>query len=201
MRVPAPGAPVQVAPGEAAVFGRIRVFDREDEITPWQRDLDEIVLEDPIIRLALFEVESGRRHIDVPVSPDGRFEWIVPAGTYLLYHTPSVEPPYNEPLAAFQVSAGPDPVDLGELLVGISVDRPLFSNELATYTLSNVDAAQGNADTAAAFEQLHPGTSQIRQGTFIVDPELGRLFAHYSPEDAARILARHGVEIDHGSER
>jgi hypothetical protein len=195
VRTPEPGAPVRAAAGEAIVFGRVRVFELGHELTPWKREHTEILAEDPVIRLALFHVESERKRPDVPISAEGRFAWILPAGTYLLYHTPSIEPPFNEPLAAFQVTSGPDPVDLGELRLAISVDRPL-SWRLATYTLLNVAASAGSGETAASFLRLHPGTNPVRQGAFVVDPELGGLFTNWSRRACARILVRHGVEMD-----
>jgi hypothetical protein len=183
--------------GEGVVFGRIRVFDRGLEITPWKRELSEILAEDPVMDLALFQVESGRKRPDVPISADGGFIWILAPGTYLVYHTPSVDPPFNEPLAAFQVAPGPEPTNLGELRLLISADRPL-SRELATYTLSDVGASPGSDESAAPFLRLHPGTTSVRQSAFVVDPELSGLFSNWSRERCARILARHGVRIPQG---
>ena len=194
VRSPEPGAAARVAPGEGIVIGSIRVSDRGIEITPWKRELDEILSEDPVIHLALFHIESGRKRPDVAVSPDGRFEWILPVGTYLLYHTPSVDPPFNEPLAAFRVTPGSQPCDLGELDLDVSVDRQL-SWKLATYSLLGVETSEGNGETVAWYLARHPGTEGIRQGAFVVDPELGGLFSHWSREACARILARHGMEI------
>jgi hypothetical protein len=185
---------VRVEAGEGLVFGRVRVFELGYEITPWSREATELLAEDPEIRLALLHVESGRKRPDVPIAVDGRFEWILPAGTYLLYHTPSLEPPLNEPLAAFQAEPGPDPNDLGELELAISVDRPSTS-ELARYALLGVEARAGNGETAAAFLQRYPGSSPIRQGAVVVDPQLGGLFANWSRAACARILGRHGMEI------
>ena len=191
-----PGADeIEPATGnEAVVIGRVRTFDRGIEIDPWVVDPSELAAEEPVVRLALFEVESGRRRLYPPMGGGGRFAWILPAGTYLLYHTPSVEPPFNEPLAAFQVDAGPAPLDLGELDVLLSVDRPL-SWELATYTLLNVRASPPTPESAAWFLEGHPGTLPVRQGAFVVDPELYGLFTHWSRSACARILARHGVEL------
>lgn len=200
VRTPESGVPVRVAAEEGIVFGRVRVFELGHELTPWKRELTEILAEDPAISLALFHVESGRKRPDVPISAEGGFEWILPAGTYLLYHTPSFDPPFNEPLAAFQVTPGSDLVDLGELRLAISVDRPL-SWRLATYTLLSVEASAGNGETAALFLRLHPGTNPVRQGVFVVDPELGGLFTNWSRKACARILARHGVEINLSEEK
>lgn len=176
------------------MFGRVRVFELGREITPWSREAVEILAEDPEIPLALLHVESGRKRPDVSISPDGRFAWILPAGTYLLYHTPSIEPPLNEPLAAFQVEPGANPNDLGELELAIGVDRP-FSSTPASYSLLGVAARPGDRASAAAFLQRFPGSSPVRAGAVVVDPELGGLFANWSREACARILGRHGMEI------
>jgi hypothetical protein len=191
---------VRVAAGEGVVFGRVRVFELGQELTPWKREFTEILAEDPDIRLALFHVESGRKRAHVPLASEGRFEWILPSGTYLLYHTPSIDPPFNEPFCAFQVSHTSDPVDLGEVRLAISVSRPLAAT-LATYSLLGVEARTGDAESAASFLQRHPGTPPVRQGGFIVDPELGGLFTSWSREACERILARHGVALDRPEER
>ena len=194
VQTPEPGIPVRLAEGEGIVFGQLRVFDRGIEFNEWKLEPGEINAEKPRMRLSLFHVESGRKAIDLTIPSDGRFEWIIPAGTYLLYHTPSIEPPYNEVLAAFQVSADSDPVDLGVLLLNISVDRPL-SMDLATYSLLGVDELPPSAESAAWFRARHPDVTSIQPGVFIVDPALHRLFSNYSRAACARILSRHGIEI------
>jgi hypothetical protein len=194
VRTPEAGAPASCSAGEGIVFGRVRVFELGYEIDPWKRELSEIIAEKPVIELALFHVDSGRKRPDVPIAAEGRFEWILPAGTYLVYHTPSVDPPCNEPLAAFQVADGSDPLDLGELRLSVSVDRPL-SWELATYTLAGIDTREASAETNAWFRQRHPGTSSVRSGAFATDPELGGLFGNWSREQCARVLARHGLVV------
>jgi len=177
------------------VFGRVRVFESGRELSPWKVEPIEILLEDPVIRLALFHVDSGRKRPDAPLSPEGRFEWILPAGTYLLYHTPSIEPPFNEPLAAFQVGPGSGPVDLGELRLKVSVDRRL-SWRLATYTVLTAEAHAGDAEDVALFLRRHPRSSAVQHAALAVDPELGGLFTNWSREACARVLARHGITID-----
>lgn len=194
VRSPESGARLEIAAGEALVFGRVRCFDRGHEFDPWTREVSEILVEKPVVKLALFQVETGKKRPDVPIETRGAFEWIVPAGTYLVYHTPTVDPPYNEPLAAFQVRAGEAPIDLGELWLDLSVDRAL-SAELATYTLIAVDARPATAESAAELARRHPGSSAARSGAWIVDPELRRLFENWSVEACARVLARHGVEL------
>jgi len=195
VRTPGRGEAPDPGPGEGIVIGRLRVFEHGLELTPWKRELDEILWEDPVIRLALLHVDSGRKRPDVPLSDEGRFAWILPAGTYLLYHTPSVDPPFNEGIAAFQVSAGSDPIDLGELHLAIAVFRPL-SWELASYTLSHAEACAGSDEGVASFRRLHPGAYTVRKGSFVVDPDLSGLLSDWSREFCARILARHGLELE-----
>jgi hypothetical protein len=194
VRVPEAGDPVRLETGERLVCGRVRLFDRGTEFDPWTVRLGEILAEEPVVRFALFQVESGRKRPNVPVARQGRFEWILPAGTYLIYHTPTVTPPFNEPLAAFQIQRGSDPVDLGELLINVSVDRPL-SRDVATYTLLSVEARPSTPETALDLARCHPGTGTVQTGALVVDPELGGLFANWSREACARILARHGLDI------
>jgi hypothetical protein len=194
VRTPEPGEPVSVAAGEGIVFGRVRAFELDREITPWDRELVEVLAEDPDIELALFHVESGRKRPDVPIAAQGRFAWILPAGTYLVYHALSVEPPCLEPIAAFQVAPTPEPADLGELVLAISVDRSL-SASLATYTLRNVGSRAGSEETRDVFMRSHPGSRAVRPGVLVVDPELGGLFTDWSQEACARVLARHGMRV------
>ncbi|HET9300398.1 MAG TPA: hypothetical protein VFO11_10665 [Candidatus Polarisedimenticolaceae bacterium] len=194
LHVPGTGEIEPATGSEAVVFGRVRTFDRGIEIDPWVVEPWELAAEDPIVRLALFQVESRRRRLYPPMGAGGRFAWVLPAGTYLLYHTPTVEPPFNEPLAAFQVAAGPAPIDLGDLDLLVSVDRPV-SRELATYTLLSVRASPPTPESAAWFLAGRPGTLPVRQGAFVVDPELHGLFTNWSRSACARILARHGLAL------
>jgi hypothetical protein len=194
LRTPEPGAPIRVEAGEGLVFGRVRAFELGCEITPWKRESIEVLTEDPDIRLALFHVESGHKRPNVPIAADGSFEWILPTGTYLLYHTPSIEPALNEPLAAFQSEPGSNPVDLGEIALAISIARSL-SSTLATYTVLSVEARAGNSESAAAFLQRHPGSGSVREGAVVIDPELGGLFTNWSRAACARILGRHGMKL------
>lgn len=194
VRTPEPGAPLRLAGDEGVVFGRLRAFDRGAPIDPWSIEPGEVWVEDPVIRLALLHVESGSKRPDVPVESGGRVAWILPEGTYLLYHTPSVDPPWNEPLAAFQVRAGPEAADLGELRLLLSVDRPLGA-ELATYSLVDVTSAPGTVESSRAFLDRHPGIASIRRCAWTVDPELRGLFADWSREACERVLARHGLRL------
>lgn len=194
VRTPRPGEPLRLEAGEALALGRVRVVERGIERHPWRVELSDLLAEDPVIHLALFHVESGKRKPDVPLDPEGRFAWILPAGTYLVYHTPSIEPPCNEPLAGFQLPAAAAVLDVGELVLDVSVDRPLGS-ELASYEVIGVEARPGDPESARGFLATRPEAIQVQPGTFVVDPRLGRLFDDWSVETCARILADHGVVL------
>jgi hypothetical protein len=194
LRTPEVGEPIALAVDEALVIGQVRVFEQGRELHPWKLEGVELLLADPELKLSLFQVESGRKHPYVPLESDGRFEWIVPAGTYLIYHTPSVDPPFNEPLTAFQVRAGAEPVDLGELRLDITVERSRLG-ECSGYDVVSVDAAPREPDAALAQLSRHPGTHSIRPGTLVVDPALRGLFANWSREACAQVLASHGIEL------
>jgi hypothetical protein len=62
--------------------------------------------------------------------------------------------------------------------------------------MSGVEARPGNDESAAPFLRNHPGTTSVQSGDFIVDRELSGLFANWSRDACARILARHGVDLD-----
>ena len=194
VRTPEVGEAPRLERGEGVVFGQLRAFDRGLPIDPWTIEPGELWSEDPVVEVALLHVESGRKRPDVPVAEAGRVEWILEEGTYLLYHTPSVDPPFNEPLAAFQVRAGPEPADLGELRLMLSVDRPL-SAEVATYSLVDVEASPGTLETAGAFLARHPGSAAVRPSGWTIDPELRGLFANWSRAACELALARHGVHL------
>ena len=194
VRVPEAGEPLELAADQGLVLGRVRVFEGAREFTPWRVEGAELFLPDPDIRLSLLAIEADRRRPDVPLRADGSFEWIVPEGTYLLYHTPSVVPPVNEPLAAFQVRAGTDPADLGELRLSVAVARP-GGDELATYEIVGTSSGAGEAEAQRAFLARHPGARSVRPGLLVVDADLRGLFGDWSRAACARVLARHGVEL------
>lgn len=198
VRTPAKGEPLRLEPGEGLVLGRVRIFEQGRELHPWRVEFLELLAEDPLIAFALLQVESGRKRPGVPLDEEGRFAWILPAGTYLLYHTPSVDPPVNEPLAAFQVPSTSEVLDLGELALDVAVDRSL-GPEPAAYQVTGTEALRGDREVERWFLETHPGALDVRTGHLVVDPALGSLFGHWSVEACARVLARHGLEV--GRER
>lgn len=134
LRYPRPGEPVAVRPGEALVFGRIRVLDAEKrhEFLPFSRDpLDHMLKPDPIMTLELrrFEKPGGavvyKTHLTPTVEKNGSFYWILPSGDYLLAGNPRIygsdrfDPGETAWLARFRIPAGGGAIYLGTLMVTI----------------------------------------------------------------------------------
>jgi hypothetical protein len=105
-----PNETLRLEPGEALVFGRIRVFENGRELTPWNADLLEelIAPADPEIHLALFRVESEERALYPMIGADGWFTWV---------------PVRHDVLCAFQALAGSEAQYLGELELQVEVER------------------------------------------------------------------------------
>lgn len=176
------------------MLGRVRVLENDVELHPWRVELADLLAEDPEIRLALFRIEADERKPHVPLDGEGRFAWILPTGTYLIYHTPSIDPPSNEPLAAFQLSAGSVVLDVGELVLHVLVDHPIGSGQ-ASYEVVGVDARPAAPETAHWFLATRPEPVEIQPGVLLVDPRLGRLFDDWSVEACARVLEPRGVQL------
>jgi len=197
MKYPEPGQPVRTSEGEALAFGRIMVIDRDHEIEPWNSALRDALFagEKPEIRLSLFLIESNRRAIYVRIEPDGSFFWILPRGTYLLYHSRIDQQPPNEPLAAFQVPPEAHAVYLGTMTMHIE---------------SNENGTTGKQDYEVANTQITDELERAQQGLvgrfpdpigstarklMIDDPSLRNLFQDYSKRECEKKLNQHGIYL------
>jgi len=142
LRYPLDGEPVSVRPGEALVFGRIRMFGSDEdrkgktsgpyEFLPFSTDpMDHMMNPDPVMSLELrrFEPPGGAfvyKAYPLPaVGKYGAFRWILPAGDYLLAGNPRIygsadfNPRETERLARFTVPPHGGTVYLGTLIVTI----------------------------------------------------------------------------------
>jgi hypothetical protein len=142
LRYPRDGEPVSVRPGEALVFGRIRMFGSDGETKgkasspyeffPFSTDpMDHMLNPDPVMSLELrrFEPPGGAfvyKAFPLPaVGKHGAFRWILPAGDYLLASNPRIygsarfNPRETAELARFTVTPGGGTVYLGTLIVTI----------------------------------------------------------------------------------
>lgn len=197
MKYPEPGQPVRTSEGEALAFGRIAVIDRDHELEPWNSDLREALFagEKPEIRLSLFLIESNRRAIYVRVEPDGSFFWVLPRGTYLLYHSRVDRRPPNEPLAAFQIAPGARAVYLGTMTMHIE------SNENRTtgkqdYEVENIQITDELGRAQQGLVGRHPDLVGPAAGKLMIsDPLLRNLFQDYSERECEKILNQHGIYL------
>lgn len=188
--------PMRLAPDEALVFGRVRVFEGGRELTPWNVDLLEELLApgDPDVRLALFRVESEERALYPAIGAGGWFTWVMPAGTWLVYRTSQDAPVRHDVLCAFQVLPGTDAQYLGELELELEVERDAgqaCAYEVGTVSVrSDPDAARAFLARCAADRPREPV-----ERTFASSPELRSLFDDWDRERAARVLAGLGLEL------
>ena len=197
IRYPEPGRPVAVAEGKSLAFGRIAVIDRDHEIEPWRSELREALFagEKPEIRLSLFFVESDRRAIYVRIEPDGSFFWVLPAGTYLLYHSLVDRQLPNETIAAFQVPSGAHAVYLGAMTMRIESGRNRETGKL-DYDVTAISIGSEFERAKHVLAARYPGLAgPIVQKLMITDPSLEGLFRDYSQKECERILDRHGLRL------
>jgi len=188
-----------LAPGadEALVFGRVRVIDCGAEITPWNDEFWEMLspYQEPAILLSVFHVERGKRGILPRLEPDGRFSWIIPRGTYLLYHTRPESPVPNEPLAAFQVPPGPAAVYLGVLTMQIESEPDSETGE-PRYSLAAVEVAdEFPIARDLLLARYRVAGEDIARSPMVCDPALRTLFEDYSRRRCEEILNAHGIRL------
>jgi hypothetical protein len=197
VRYPEPGRPVGTAEGAALAFGRIAVFDRGYEIELWNSDLraDLFAPEKPVIRLSLFHIEANRRAIDVRVEPDGSFFWILPTGTYLIYHSRVDRQPPNEPLSAFQVPSAMRAVYVGTLEMHIESDY-IKETGRQDYDLVDIGVKDEFERAKQGLAARYPDIiAQPERKPMITDPLLRDLFRDYSKRACEKVLHQHGLQL------
>jgi len=194
---PEPGRPIRTAEGEVLAFGRIAVIDRDHEIEPWKSDLRDALFtgEKPEIKLSLFLIEANRRAIYVRIEPEGSFFWVLPAGTYLLYHSRVDRQPPNEPLAAFQITAEAHALYLGTMTMDIesNENRSTGKQDYEVMAVRITDELE-QAKQVLEGRYPEPGRPAARK-LMISDPSLRSLFQDYSKRTCERILEQHGLHL------
>jgi hypothetical protein len=197
VKYPSPGEPIDTEENEALVFGKVKVIDRGYEINPWSFDLVEALssVEKPEIKLSLFLIEANQRGIYVIIEPDGSFYWIVPRGTYLIYHSRIGQQPVNEPLAAFQVTDDAHAVYLGTMAMHIesSYNR---ESERQEYEVTNVRIEDefDKANKGMIFRYPDFVGTMVKK-LMVHDSELRSLFQDYSQRKCGKILSRHDLHL------
>jgi hypothetical protein len=197
VRYPEPRRPVGTAEGAALAIGRIAVIDREYEIEPWNHDLREglFAAEKPVIRLSLFHIEANRRAIDVRVEPDGSFFWILPPGTYLIYHSRVDRQPPNKPLAAFQIPPAARAVYLGTMEMHIESNYNKQTGR-QDYDLVDIGIKDEFERAKQGLAWRHPDfAAQPERKLMITDPSLRDLFQDYSKRGCEKVLNQHGLQL------
>jgi hypothetical protein len=139
MRVPRAGEPVAVRPGEALVWGRIRMLDANKESIeyfPFRFDPLKQPFIGPAPRMTLelrqlFPPGGAFRYKAQPapaIEPNGSFFWILAAGEYVLLGNPRLlgserfTQEETQMLARFSVPASGGTIYLGTLIVSIVYD-------------------------------------------------------------------------------
>jgi hypothetical protein len=136
---PRAGEPVVVKPGEALVFGRIRMLDAKNESVehsaflpdPWDQPF---FAPGPRMTLELRQLYPPggayeyKSHPAPPIEKNGSFYWILPAGDYVvlgnprLYGSERFEPGEAVVLARFRVPASGGTDYLGTLIISVTYD-------------------------------------------------------------------------------
>lgn len=173
IRTPRAGEPVAIQPGEALVFGRIRMLDAKNEHIeyspfvpdPWDQPF---FAPGPRMTLQLRQLfpPGGAYNYKVHPAPaiekNGSFFWILPAGDYALLGNPRLygSKRFDEretvPLAHFRVPATGGTIYLGTLI--INIDFGLQDIVPAWKT----DEAEYGIRSYRVVEEREPELSQLR---------------------------------------
>jgi hypothetical protein len=175
--VPHAGEPVALQPGEAFVFGRIRMLNAQNEhieysafwFDPWDQPF---FGPGPRMTLELRQLFPPGGAFDYkaypapPVEKHGSFFWILPAGDYLLLGNPRLlgserfDPAETATLAHFQVPASGGTIYLGTLIISVVFD---FGNvvqgwgkEEAEYTIRGYRVVDDRAQELSQLRARFP---------------------------------------------
>jgi hypothetical protein len=137
--IPRAGEPVVIKPGEALVFGRIRMLDAKNEhieytpfwFDPWDQPF---FLPGPRMTLELrrlYPPGGALKYKAYPapaIEKNGSFFWILSEGDYVLLGNPRLlgseqfSQEETETLARFRVPASGGTIYLGTLIIGVDYD-------------------------------------------------------------------------------
>lgn len=197
LRYPEPGEPLGKLGDRALVFGKIKVRERGKEFKPWSSNLLDVLATfgKPNIDLSIFWVEAGARGFSVTIEGDGHFYWIIPRGTYLMYHTYLDPLPNNEAFAAFQVPPRGDAVYVGTLVMHIETDYESSGQEIG-FRVLEVEIVDAFAEELYVFRKRHPGYSvEVTDLPARYDPLLLNVFKDYDRFECEKILKRNGLSL------
>ncbi len=130
-----------LAPGEALIFGRLRMIDNGREKENYLSSTDQL-------DMMLVRVEDEQALSVKRVRTDGTFLWKVPRGTYLLTRLRWWEirgwfP--MRPRIAFQVGPGAGAYYVGTLRIDAEIERSALSVKLKQFSIAVSDEFEGDA--------------------------------------------------------
>ena len=196
VKSPRPGKAIPSKEDEALVFGNFKVFCRGVEVYPWGwgLDLTSILMDlfgpDVSMHVDLLGIEKNRTTMamGVRIESDGRFYWILPKGTYLVFYNPRAlgDKDYklyeSETIAAFQIPAGRSAYYLGTL----RIDRCAMS----TITIVDEFDTQGQL----LMERYPELFGQAVKNLMVYDFELPSVYDRANKK-LEMILNRNGIHL------
>jgi hypothetical protein len=197
LRYPEPGEPLGKLGDRALVYGKIKVKEGRKEFKPWSSNLLDVLAAfgKPNVDFSIFWVEAGARGFSVTIEGDGHFYWIIPRGTYLLYHTYLDPLPNNEAFAAFQVPARGDAVYAGTLIVHVESEYESSSDEIG-FRVTGVEIEDAYEEELKILRKRHPGLAlDVTKILARYDPVFPSLFKDYDRYQCEKILNRSGLSL------
>jgi hypothetical protein len=130
-----------LAPGEALIFGRMRMIDNGKEKENYLSATDQL-------DMMLVRIEDEQALAVKRIRPDGTFLWKVPRGTYLLTRLRWWEfrgwfP--MRPRIAFQVGTNAGAYYLGTLRINAEIERSALSIKLKRFNVAVTDEYEQDA--------------------------------------------------------
>ncbi len=197
LKYPEPGEPLGKLGDRALVYGKITVKERGKEFKPWSSNLLDVLTTfgKPNVDFSIYWVEAGARGFSVAIESDGHFYWIIPRGTYLLYHTYLDPLPNNEAFAAFQVPARGDAVYTGTLIVHVESEYESSSDEIG-FRVTAVEIEDAYEEELKILRKRHPGLAlDVTKILARYDPVFPNLLKDYDRYQCERILNRNGLSL------
>ena len=173
IRTPRAGEPVVIKPGEALVFGRIRMLDAQNEhieyspfwFDPWDQPF---FGPGPRMTLELRHLYPPggafkyKAHPAPAIEKNGSFFWILSAGDYVLLGNPRLlgserfDQEETETLARFRVPASGGTIYLGTLIISIVFD---FENVVSAW---RTEEAEYEIRSCRVVDEREQELSQLR---------------------------------------
>ena len=155
-----------LAPGEALIFGRMRMIDNGKEKESYISTTEQLDI--MLIRIEDEQALAVRR-----VKPDGTFLWKVPRGTYLLTRLRWWEfrgwfPMH--PQIAFQVGPDAEAYYLGTLRIDAEIERSALSVKIKRFTIAVAD--EYGQDVQLLTRQLPSFQGRVEKALMVHDARI-----------------------------